>query len=47
VLTPEPDERRYVSDIVYNELVAGKFRPEARAATWRSSSTWSSVEPRA
>jgi len=31
VLTPEPDERRYVSDIVYNELVAGKFRPEARA----------------
>ena len=31
VLTPEPDERRYVSDVVYNELVAGKFRPEARA----------------
>jgi aspartate racemase len=31
VLTPEPDERRYVSDIIYNELVAGKLRPEARA----------------
>ncbi|MGD0005380.1 MAG: amino acid racemase [Anaerolineaceae bacterium] len=30
VLTPEPDERRYVSDIIYNELVAGKLRPEAR-----------------
>jgi aspartate racemase len=31
VLTPEPDERRYVSDVIYNELVAGKLRPEARA----------------
>jgi len=30
VLTPEPDERRYVSDVIYNELVAGKLRPEAR-----------------
>jgi aspartate racemase len=30
VLTPEPDERRYVSDVIYNELVAGKIRPEAR-----------------
>jgi aspartate racemase len=31
VLTPDPDERRYVSDVIYNELVAGKLRPEARA----------------
>ena len=31
VLTPDADERRYVSDVIYTELVAGKFRPEARA----------------
>ena len=31
VLTPEADDRRYVSDVIYNELVAGKFRPEARS----------------
>jgi len=31
VLTPDPDDRRYVSDVIYNELVAGKFRPAARA----------------
>jgi aspartate racemase len=31
VLTPGPDDRHYVSDVIYNELVAGKFRPEARA----------------
>ena len=26
-----PDDRHYVSDVIYNELVAGKFRPAARA----------------
>ncbi len=32
VLTPESeDDRCYVSDVIYNELVAGKFRPAARA----------------
>ena len=32
VLTPESeDDRHYVSDVIYNELVAGKFRPAARA----------------
>ena len=31
VLTPEWDERKYVSDVIYKELVAGQIKDESRA----------------
>lgn len=30
VLIPEPDERNYLQDLIYNELVKGKFTEEAK-----------------
>jgi aspartate racemase len=32
VLVPEPDDRRVVHEIIYQELVAGEIRPESRMA---------------
>ena len=31
VLVPEADDRAYVNDVIYNELVAGQIRDESRA----------------
>lgn len=31
VLVPEADDRNYVNDVIYNELVAGQIRDESRA----------------
>ncbi len=31
VLVPDAEERRYVNDVIYDELVAGKIRDESRA----------------
>ncbi len=32
VLTPEADEQKYINQVIYDELVAGKILPESRAA---------------